>query len=55
MFFGVNMGLKLVAGFPLQRPGFHPGSGHVELVVDEVVLRKAFFEYLGFPWRFLSE
>jgi hypothetical protein len=40
---------RLVVGFPTQRPGFEPGSGHVGLVVDEVALGQVFSEYFGFP------
>jgi hypothetical protein len=29
---------RLVAGFPPRRPGFKPGSSHVEFVVDKVAL-----------------
>jgi hypothetical protein len=39
----------LVAGFPLRRPGFEPGSGHVEFLVEKVALGKIFSEYFGFP------
>jgi hypothetical protein len=46
MFFGLNVSLELVAGFPLRRPGFDPTSSHVEFVVNEVVLGHAFSEYL---------
>jgi hypothetical protein len=29
---------RLVAGFPLRRPGFEPSSGHMEFVVDKGAL-----------------
>jgi hypothetical protein len=29
---------QLVAGFPLRRPEFEPGSGRVRFVVDKVAL-----------------
>jgi hypothetical protein len=34
------------AGFPPRRPGFEPGSGHVEFVVDKVA---GFLRVLRFP------
>jgi hypothetical protein len=40
---------RLVAGFPLRRPGFDPGSGQVGFVVDKVALGRVFSEYFGFP------
>jgi hypothetical protein len=40
---------RLVAGFPPQRPGFEPGSGHVGFGVDKVALGQVFSEYFGFP------
>jgi hypothetical protein len=43
---------RLVAGFPLWRPGFEPVSGHVEFVVDKVALGQVFSEYFGFPYQF---
>jgi hypothetical protein len=39
---------RLVAGFPLQRPGFNPGSGQVGFVVDNVAPGQVFSEYFGF-------
>jgi hypothetical protein len=39
---------RLVAGFPLRRPGFKPGSSHVGFVVDKVALGQVFSEYFGF-------
>jgi hypothetical protein len=33
---------RLVAGFPLRRPGLEPGSGHVGFVVDKVALGHVF-------------
>jgi hypothetical protein len=41
--------MPYIAGFPLQRPGFEPGSGQVGFVVDKVVLGQVFSEYFGFP------
>jgi hypothetical protein len=40
---------RLVAGFALRRPGFKPGSSHVEFVVDKVALGQIFSGYFGFP------
>jgi hypothetical protein len=40
---------RFVAGFPQQRPGFEPGSGHVGFVMDKVGLMQVFSEYFGFP------
>jgi hypothetical protein len=40
---------RLVAGFPPRRPGFDPGSGQVEFVVDKMALGQVFPEYFGFP------
>jgi hypothetical protein len=40
---------RLLAGFPLRRPGFEPGSGHVGFVVDKVSLGQVFYKYFGFP------
>jgi hypothetical protein len=42
----------LVAGFPSQKPGFEPRSGHVGFVMDKVALRQVFSEYFGFPCQF---
>jgi hypothetical protein len=39
---------SLVAGFPPQRPGFEPGSGHVGFVVNKVALRQDSSEYIDF-------
>jgi hypothetical protein len=44
---------RLVAGFPLRRPGFELESGHVGFVVDKVALRQVFSQYFGFPCRSL--
>jgi hypothetical protein len=38
-----------LAGFPPRRPGFEPGSGHVEFVVDKVAMGQVFSEYFGLP------
>jgi hypothetical protein len=43
---------QLVVGFPLRRPGFKPGSSHVEFVVDKEALGPAFSEYFGFPCQY---
>jgi hypothetical protein len=40
---------RLVAGFPLRRPGFKSGSSHVGFVVDKVALGQVFSEYFSFP------
>jgi hypothetical protein len=40
---------RLVAGFPLRRLGFDPGSGQVGFVVDKVALGHVSSEYFGFP------
>jgi hypothetical protein len=42
---------RLVAGFLPRRPGFDPGSGQVESVVDKVALGQVFSEYFGFPYQ----
>jgi hypothetical protein len=34
--------IRLVAGFPLRRPWFEPGSGHVGFVVNKVTLGQVF-------------
>jgi hypothetical protein len=39
---------QLVAGFPLQQPGFASGS-HVGFVVAKAALGPVFSEYFGFP------
>jgi hypothetical protein len=39
---------RLVAGFPLRRPGFAYWQ-HVGFVVDKAALGKVFSEYFGFP------
>jgi hypothetical protein len=41
--------MRLVAGFPLRRPGFEPGSGQVGFAVEKVTLGQVFSEYFGFP------
>jgi hypothetical protein len=43
-----------VSGFPPRRPGFKPGIGQVEFVVDKVALGQVFSEYFGFPCQFHS-
>jgi hypothetical protein len=43
---------RLVAGFPLRRPGVEPRSGHVRFVVDKVALGQVYSEYFGFPCQF---
>jgi hypothetical protein len=43
---------RLVAGFPPQRLGFEPGSGHVGFVVDKVALGHVFTEYFCLPSQF---
>jgi hypothetical protein len=43
---------RLVAGFPLRRPGFDPGSGHVGFVVDKVAPGQVFSEYFDFSCQF---
>jgi hypothetical protein len=43
---------RLVAGFPLRRPGFDPRSGHVGFVVDKAALGQFFSKYFGFPFQF---
>jgi hypothetical protein len=40
---------RLVAGLPLRRPGFDPGSVHVGFVVDKVALGQVFLRVVGFP------
>jgi hypothetical protein len=40
---------RLVAGLPLRRSGFHPGSVHVVFVVDKVALGQVFLRVVGFP------
>jgi hypothetical protein len=40
---------RLVAGFPQQRPGFEPRSGHVDLWWTKWHWAQVFFEYLGLP------
>jgi hypothetical protein len=40
------------SGFPPQRPGFEPRSGHVGFVVEKVVLGQIISEYWGFPCQF---
>jgi hypothetical protein len=37
------------ADFPLQEPGFQPGSSHVGTVVDRAALGQVFSEYFNFP------
>ena len=45
---------RLVAGLPPRRPGFDPGSVHVEFVVDIVALGQAFPQILRFsPVNFI--
>jgi hypothetical protein len=39
---------RLVAGIPLRRPGFDPGSVHVGFVVDKIALRQVFQPVLRF-------
>jgi hypothetical protein len=43
---------RLVAGFPLRRPGLEPGSGNVGFVEGKVALGHVFSEYFGFPYKF---
>jgi hypothetical protein len=43
---------SLLAGVPLQRPGFDPRSNHVGFVVDIVALGQVFSEYFGSPCQF---
>jgi hypothetical protein len=43
---------RLVAGFPLRRPGFDPRSGHVGFVLYKVALWQVFSEYFGFLYQF---
>jgi hypothetical protein len=38
----------LVTGLSPQRPGFNPGSVHVEFVVDKVALGQVFLRVLRF-------
>jgi hypothetical protein len=40
--------MRLVAGFPMRRPGFDPGSGQVGFVVGKVAFGQVFSEYFGF-------
>jgi hypothetical protein len=40
---------RLVAGLPLRRPGFDPGSVHVRFVVDKVALGQVFLRVVGLP------
>jgi hypothetical protein len=40
---------RLVAGFPPQKPGFEPRSGHVGFVVDKVGLWAGFLRVLRLP------
>jgi hypothetical protein len=40
---------RLVAGLPLRRPGFDPGSVHVGFVVSKVALGQVFLRVVGFP------
>jgi hypothetical protein len=40
---------RLVVGLPPRRPGFDPGSVHVEFAVDKVSLGQVFPEYFDFP------
>jgi hypothetical protein len=42
----------LVAGFPLRRPGFEPGSSDVTFMVNKVALGQVLCEYSGFPRKF---
>jgi hypothetical protein len=37
--------VRLVAGFPLLRPWFEPGSGHVGFVVDIVTFRRQLYTH----------
>jgi hypothetical protein len=39
---------RLVAGLPLRRPGFDPGSVHVGFVVEKVALGQVFLRVVGF-------
>jgi putative component of membrane protein insertase Oxa1/YidC/SpoIIIJ protein YidD len=39
---------RLVAGLPLRRPGFDPGSLHVRFAVDKVALGQVFLRVVGF-------
>jgi hypothetical protein len=43
---------RLVAGFPLRRPGFEPVLGNVKFVVEKVALQQVFSEYFCFPCQF---
>jgi hypothetical protein len=47
-----NVVKRLVAGVPLRRPGFKPGSSQVGFVVDKVALGQVLSEYFGFPCQF---
>jgi hypothetical protein len=40
---------RLVAGFPLRRPGFEPASSKVESVVDRAAVGRVSSEHFGFP------
>jgi hypothetical protein len=40
---------RFAAGFPQQRPGYDPRSGHVGFMVDKVAQRLVFSEYFYFP------
>jgi hypothetical protein len=40
---------RLVAGFPPQRPGFKPGSGHGDFVMDKSGAGADFLRELRFP------
>jgi hypothetical protein len=43
---------RLVAGFPLRRPGFEYRLGHVGYVVNIVARVQVSSEYFGFPCQF---
>jgi hypothetical protein len=45
---------RLVAGLPLRRPGFDPGSVNVGFVVDKVALGQVFSELSVCPCQFHS-
>jgi hypothetical protein len=42
----------LVTGFPLQQPGFQPGSGRTAFVVKKAALGQVFSKYFFFPCQF---
>jgi hypothetical protein len=53
MFWAAPLLKRLVAGFQSRWPGFDPGSGQVEFVVDKMTLGQVFSEYFGFSCQSL--